>query len=55
MLRPDPKTLAASRWYGYGRWGAKYWFIGKEPGGVDDPENYDSWERLGAVDPEALR
>ena len=45
-----PKDLAAENWYGYGRWSAPFWFIGKEPGGVDDAENYDSWVRLGATD-----
>ena len=44
----DAKTLAAERWFGYGRWDGPYWFIGKEPGGTNDPENYASWTRLGA-------
>jgi hypothetical protein len=43
----DPKALAAASWFGYGRWDAPYWFIGKEPGGEDDPEQYASWARLG--------
>lgn len=43
----DSKALAAERWFGYGRWDAPYWFIGKEPGGSDDPEQYASWTRLG--------
>lgn len=43
----DPKALAAKRWFGYGRWSAPYWFIGKEPGGADEPEQYASWLRLG--------
>lgn len=43
----DPKALAAARWFGYGRWDAPYWFIGKEPGGDDEPEQYASWQRLG--------
>jgi hypothetical protein len=46
----DPKHLAAERWFGYGSWSAPYWFIGKEPGGADDRENYSSWIRLGARD-----
>lgn len=41
------KTLAAERWFGYGRWDAPYWFVGKEPGGTDEPEQYASWLRLG--------
>lgn len=44
------KALAAEKWFGYGRWSARYWFVGKEPGGTDDPENYESWARLGALD-----
>ncbi|MGP6158476.1 MAG: hypothetical protein ACLPYS_13395 [Vulcanimicrobiaceae bacterium] len=44
------KCLAAMRWFGYGRWDAPYWFIGKEPGGGDDPESYSAWERLGGLD-----
>jgi hypothetical protein len=44
---PDPKALAAERWFGYGRWDAPYWFIGKEPGGTDEPQQYASWIRLG--------
>jgi hypothetical protein len=48
MTSPDPKSNAAARWFGYGRWNAPYWFMGKEPGGGDDPEVYRSWERLGA-------
>lgn len=43
----DPKALAAERWFGYGRWDAPYWFVGKEPGGTDEPEQYASWLRLG--------
>ncbi len=44
------KSDAASGWFGYGRWGAPYWFIGKEPGGSDDPEQYASWRRLGGAE-----
>lgn len=44
------KDRAASTWFGYGRWNAPYWFVGKEPGGKDDPENYASWYRLGGHD-----
>lgn len=43
----DAKALAAERWFGYGRWDAPYWFVGKEPGGADEPEQYASWLRLG--------
>ena len=43
---PDAKALAAERWFGYGRWDAPYWFVGKEPGGADEPEQYASWLRL---------
>ena len=50
MERSDPKALAAARWFGYGRWDAPHWFIGKEPGGSDDPEQYASWARLGKHD-----
>jgi hypothetical protein len=46
-MNSDPKMLAAAQWYGYGRWDAPYWFVGKEPGGTDDPEQYASWARLG--------
>ncbi|MBV8371574.1 MAG: hypothetical protein JO036_21900 [Candidatus Eremiobacteraeota bacterium] len=47
MAVTEPKALAAAHWFGYGRWDAPYWFIGKEPGGADDPEQYASWQRLG--------
>lgn len=43
----DPKSLAAERWFGYGRWDARFWFVGKEPGGPGEPEQYASWLRLG--------
>lgn len=46
-MDPDAKAMAAERWYGYGRWDAPYWFVGKEPGGIDEPEQYASWLRLG--------
>ena len=46
----DLKARAAEHWFGYGRWGAPYWFVGKEPGDIDDPENYASWARLGGHD-----
>ena len=52
FVESPAKAAAAERWFGYGRWDAPYWFIGKEPGGSDDPEQYASWERLGA--PELL-
>jgi hypothetical protein len=45
----DPKMLAASYWYGYGRWAAPYWFVGMEPGGTDDHASYESWQRLGGA------
>jgi hypothetical protein len=48
--RPDPRALAARKWFGYGRWDAPFWFIGKEPGGTDDPARYASWMRLGGAD-----
>ena len=47
MGTADPKSLAAASWFGYGRWDAPYWFVGKEPGGTDDPGQYASWDRLG--------
>jgi hypothetical protein len=47
MDNTDPKELAAIGWFGYGRWDAPYWFVGKEPGGSDEPEQYASWQRLG--------
>ena len=43
----DAKAKAAAEWFGYGRWGAPFWFVGKEPGGTDEPEQYASWLRLG--------
>lgn len=46
----DLKALAAERWFGYGHWGSRFWFVGKEPGGEDDQENYASWARLGGLD-----
>lgn len=42
------KALAAESWFGYGRWDAKYWFVGMEPGGTDEVASYESWRRLGA-------
>jgi len=43
----DAKARAAAEWFGYGRWDAPFWFVGKEPGGTDEPEQYASWLRLG--------
>lgn len=34
-------------WYGYGRWGASYWFVGIEPGGDDLDECVRMWDALG--------
>jgi hypothetical protein len=50
MTEDDPKAQAAKRWFGYGRWDAPYWFVGKEPGGADEPEQYLSWLRLGGAE-----
>lgn len=50
METSNAKALAAAGWFGYGRWDAPYWFIGKEPGGSGDPEQYASWMRLGGTD-----
>jgi hypothetical protein len=49
---PNNERLAAENWYGYGRWGAPYWFIGPEPGmHKDEGDNLlarcDAWARLG--------
>jgi len=38
---------AARGWFGYGSWGAPYWFVGMEPGGEGDGASHESWERLG--------
>lgn len=46
----EAKRLAAESWYGYGRWKAKYWFVGMEPGGTDDVASYESWKRLGGAE-----
>jgi hypothetical protein len=43
----DAKAKAAESWYGYGRWGAPYWFVGMEPGGTEEASSYESWLRLG--------
>jgi hypothetical protein len=48
----NSEKLAAENWYGYGRWGAPYWFIGPEPGmHKDEGDNLlarcDAWARLG--------
>lgn len=43
----DAKTLAAERWFGYGRWSAPYWFVGMEPGGKDADASYEKWLELG--------
>ena len=51
-MLPDFKSLAAQRWYGYGRWSAPYWFVGMEPGGEEDPRVYSSWHEIG--EPELL-
>lgn len=42
----------AHRWYGYGRWDARYWFIGPEPGqapreGNDLRRRCEAWTKLG--------
>ncbi|MDP9110536.1 MAG: hypothetical protein M3M96_02755 [Candidatus Eremiobacteraeota bacterium] len=41
------KERAAKTWFGYGRWEARYWFIGMEPGGTDHAELYTSWDACG--------
>jgi hypothetical protein len=46
----DARSAALRTWLGYGNWKAKYWFVGMEPGGVDDAETYNSWLRLGGKD-----
>jgi hypothetical protein len=48
----DAKALAAQKWLGYGRWAARHWFVGMEPGGDEDPRVYTTWRDLGA--PELL-
>jgi hypothetical protein len=46
-MKNDPKERASERWFGYGRWDVPFWFVGKEPGGTDEAEQYASWLRLG--------
>lgn len=46
----DAKSAAAESWFGYGRWNAKYWFVGMEPGGDDGHASYDAWHDLGATE-----
>ena len=43
----NARADAIRNWFGYGNWGAPYWFVGMEPGGRDVPENFASWDRLG--------
>lgn len=48
----NSERLAAEKWYGYGRWGAPYWFVGPEPGmrraeGDNLLARCDAWLRLG--------
>lgn len=47
MIAESPRSRAAQNWFGYGHWGAPYWFIGMEPGGTDHAELYTSWEACG--------
>lgn len=42
-----PKNMAARTWFGYGRWDAPFWFVGMEPGGVDENATYETWLQLG--------
>jgi len=44
--RADPCALASRWWFGYGRWDAPYWYVGKEPGGTGEGDA-ESWLRLG--------
>jgi hypothetical protein len=37
----------ARRWFGYGRWGASYWFVGQEPGGDELDACVRAWHQLG--------
>ena len=46
----DARDAAARQWFGYGRWGAPYWFVGMEPGGTDDHTSYDVWRALGGAE-----
>lgn len=46
---------AARDWYGYGRWGAPYWFIGPEPGmskreGENLVARSETWAALGGCE-----
>lgn len=47
-MSDDAKAAAAKSWFGYGRWNAKYWFIGMEPGGNDGHASYEAtnWIRF---------
>ncbi len=46
----DPRMPAARSWFGYGRWDARYWFVGMEPGGTDEIESYEAWMALGGAE-----
>jgi hypothetical protein len=48
--RNTPEDMAARMWFGYGRWDAPFWFIGMEPGGVDDHASYKTWMQLGGAE-----
>ncbi len=46
-MADSAKEQAARNWFGYGRWEARHWFVGMEPGGDDDHASYESWLELG--------
>ena len=46
----DAKAAAAESWFGYGRWNAKCWFIGMEPGGDDGHTSDEAWRHLGGTE-----
>src|SRR5437762_14089358 len=51
MLPDDLLQEYAARFYGFGTWDAKFWFIGiEEAGGWDEPSvqvRLDAWEQSG--------
>jgi hypothetical protein len=42
----ESERALAKGWYGYGRWGAPYWFVGIEPGGDELDACVRMWDAL---------
>ncbi len=51
LILTDDMRAMMQRWYGWGTWDARYWFIGLEPGGHNLHNLFlKIWQQLGEAD-----